>query len=179
MPADRVDVHRNREALLRSAAELFAAEGSGVPLAVVARHAGLGVGTLYRHFPGRAELVAATYEREIERLAVTDDLLDEHTGAEALALWLDRFVDFAEAKGAISDVLHSPALTPHPTARGRIVAAMTAILAQGAEDGTLRDDVDADDLIRATGGLWLDQDAPDWRPRAERLVRLIADGLRR
>lgn len=179
MPADRADVHRNRETLLRSAAELFAARGSGIPLAEIAKHAGLGVGTLYRHFPSRSELVAATYQREIERLAVTDDLLGDHSGADALAIWLGRFVDFAEAKGAIADVLHAPSPTAQPSARADVIAAITAILGHGAQDGTLRDDVDADDVLFSTSGLWLGQDAPDWRPRAERLVRLIGDGLRR
>jgi AcrR family transcriptional regulator len=175
----RADALRNRESLLRSAAELFTEEGSGVPLETVARHAGVGIGTLYRHFPTREDLVAETYRNEIAQLGEVEQLLDGHTAAEALSAWVGRFVDYARTKRALADLLHTLPAGKAPLARDTIVDALTAMLAAGARDGTLRDDMDAEDVLAALAGLWSTPAGPDWARRAERLGRFVVDGLRR
>jgi AcrR family transcriptional regulator len=174
----RADARRNRAELLRIAAELLATEGPDVPLAKIAGRASVGVGTLYRHFPRREALVAATYAHEIDQLGQVDALLEHGTAADALTAWMDRFMEFARTKRALSEVLHAPSSAPVPTARTTIVEALSRILRVGAQDGSLRNDVDAEDVLRATTGLWAGTDQPDWETRADRLTRLVIDGLR-
>jgi AcrR family transcriptional regulator len=149
-----------------------------VPLAAVARHAGVGIGTLYRHFPTREALVAETYRNEISQLGEVDALLAGRTAAEALTDWVARFVEYARTKRALADLLH--ALPPHsaPAARETIVGALEAILAAGARDGSLRRDMDAEDVINALAGVWSSPAGPDWERRATRLGRFVVDGLR-
>jgi AcrR family transcriptional regulator len=178
LPDMRADARRNRAELLSSAAELFAAEGPDVPLATIAERASVGVGTLYRHFPTREALIAATYANEITQLGQVDAVLEHQTGADALVAWMGRFIGFARTKRALSEILHAPSSAPVPTARATIVEALSKILTAGAEDQSLRDDVDAEDVLRATAGLWTGSDQPDWDTRADRLSRLIIDGLR-
>lgn len=175
----RADARRNRESLLRSAAELFAAEGAGVPLESVARHAGVGIGTLYRHFATREVLVGEVYGNEITQLGAVAELLDGHTAAEALDAWVTRFVDYARTKRALADLLHAMPPGSAPAARETIVGALDTILTAGARDGTLRDDMDAEDVLSALSGVWSSPAGPDWAPRAARLGRFVVEGLRR
>jgi AcrR family transcriptional regulator len=177
-PAPRSDARRSRDALLRSGAKLLAARGAAVPMTEIAAHAGVGVGTLYRHFPDRAALVSAVYAREIERLGEIEPLLADATGAAALEAWLARFVAFGASKRALGDVLVASGAGPKPSARGVVLEALDALLAAGARDGTLREDVDGEDVLLALAGLWSAVEAPDWRTRAERLARLVLDGVR-
>ena len=173
----RADARRNRESLLRSAAELFAEQGPEVPLESVARHAGVGIGTLYRHFPTREALVAETYRNEIAQLAAVEELLDGHPAADALAAWVARYVEYTRTKRALAELLH--AMPAAPTARETIVAALGTMLAAGDHDGSLRQELDAEDVLHALAGIWTSYDGPDWNARAARLGRFVVDGLRR
>ena len=177
----RADGNRNRQALLDSARELFEQRRGEVPMRAIADRAGVGVGTLYRHFPTREALVAAVYVRDIAQLGEIDVLLAEGDAATALDRWLARFIAFSRTKRAIYDLLHEQdgaGSTPVPTSRGTIVSALEGILAAGRADGSLRADADAEDVLRAMSGIWFDREQPDWEPRVRRLGRLIVDGLR-
>jgi AcrR family transcriptional regulator len=174
----RADARRNRESLLRSAAELFAEEGPAVPLETVARRAGVGIGTLYRHFPTREALVSETYSNEITQLGEVDELLDGRPAADALAAWVARFVEYARTKRALADLLHAMPAQSTPAARDTVVGALEAMLAAGWRDGSLRQDMDAEDVINALAGLWSSPDGPDWAERAGKLGRFVVDGLR-
>ena len=174
----RADAIRNREKLLSAATELFAARGTDVSLDAVARHAGVGIGTLYRHFPTRDALVEAAYRAEVEDLCRTAAvLLESRPADEALAEWMERFVAYTAAKkgmkGALQAVVASGSDVFGET-RGQIIAAIDDLLAAGVEDGTLRSDVDAMDVWRAMGAVW----GVETAEQARTLLRLLMDGLR-
>lgn len=172
----RADARANRAALLAGAARLFAEQGPDVPLEAVAREAGVSIATLYRHFPSREDLVAATYSAELAALGEID--LDDGTAADALGRWLARFVEYARTKRALGDLLHALPEGSHPPARDAIIDALTRILAAGADDGTLHTDRDADDVLALLAGLWTLPAGPRWGERADRLARFVLDGLR-
>jgi AcrR family transcriptional regulator len=174
----RADARRNREKLLSAATELFAEAGTDASLEAVAKRAGVGIGTLYRHFPTREVLVEAAYRNEVRRLCdAAGELLDAGRADVALAQWMDRFVSYSTAKrgmrGALQSVVASGS-NLYAETRGQIVAAVATLLAAGAADGTLRADVDAEDVLRAMGAVWLVDD----EEQARRLLRLLMDGLR-
>ena len=176
--SQRADARRNREKLLAAATELFAARGTDVSLDAVAKHAGVGIGTLYRHFPTRDALVEAAYRAEVAHLHESAaELLAAHPPDVALAEWMDRFVAYATAKkgmrGALNSIVASGSGVYVET-RGQIVAGLAVLLAAGVEAGTLRADVDAEDVMRAMGAVWL----VDEEDQARRLLRLLMDGLR-
>jgi AcrR family transcriptional regulator len=171
----RADARANRAALLASAARLFADRGSDVALDVVARDAGVSIATLYRNFPNREELVAETYRREIDQLGEVDA---HGTGIDALRAWLARFVEFTRTKKALGDLVHAVPAGAGPPAREVILDALARILMAGADDGTLRDDRDADDVLALLAGFWVLPDGPEWSARAERLAAFVVDGLR-
>ena len=174
----RADGNRNRQALLDSARELFEQQRGEVPMRLIADRAGVGVGTLYRHFPTREALVAAVYVREIAQLGEIDELLADGDAAAALDAWLARFIVFSLTKHAIYDLLHAAGSALVPSSRDTLVRTLERILAAGRADGSLRADADAEDVLRAMAGIWFDREQPDWEPRARRLGRLIVDGLR-
>jgi AcrR family transcriptional regulator len=176
----RADAARNRQALIRSGRELFSRHAADPSMRAVAEHAGVGVGTLYRHFATREALVAAVYSDEIAQLGETDSLLTGRTAEEALSGWLERFISFTRTKHATYEILHASGSGPVPSARAEAINALTSILAAGTHDGSLRDDVDAEDLLRAATGIWRtdDTDDPNWERGARRLARLIIDGLK-
>jgi AcrR family transcriptional regulator len=176
----RADARRNRARLLAAALELFAAEGPDVPLKAVASAAGVGVGTLYRHFPSRDALVEAAYRSEVERLCDVEELLRDRPET-ALAEWMDRFVDYAVTKRGLSTALRSAVSSDsewYDDARRRIIETLTTLLDAGKEAGTIRADVDAESLIHATGAIWLIPDEPGWDEHARKVLALLMDGLR-
>ena len=175
----RADARANRAALLASAARLFSEVGGDVPLDAVARDAGVSIATLYRHFPHREALVAEVYRQEIEQLGDVGDLLASGDAAAALTAWLADLVDHAETKQTLSEVLHALPAGERPSARAPIVTALDALLAAGAADGSLRGDLDAEDLLSTLTGLWAIPPGPEWRTRAERLAAFVADGMRK
>jgi AcrR family transcriptional regulator len=177
----RADAVRNRDLLLAAASDAFAARGADVPLEDIARGAGVGIGTLYRHFPTREALVEAVYRREVDVLCEqADELLESLPPDQALAEWMQLFVRHVATKKGMLSVLKqlmSTNATFSEQTRGRAAAAATKLLAAGAAAGTVRADVNGDDLLRAVGGICMstDQERTD---ASVRLVGLLFDGLR-
>jgi AcrR family transcriptional regulator len=183
-PADRrprADAVRNRDLLLTAAAAAFAARGAEVSLEDIARSAGVGIGTLYRHFPTRESLVEAVYRHEIDVLcARADELLEILPPDRALAEWMQLFVQHVATKRGMLSLL-KPLLSTNPNfsdqTRGRATAAATKLLEAGVAAGTVRADVDGGDLLRAVGGICMSTDQ-ERSEASERLVGLLFDGLR-
>jgi AcrR family transcriptional regulator len=177
----RADARRNRDRLLGAALELFAAEGPDVSLKAVAARAGVGIGTIYRHFPTREALLEAAYRSEVEQLCDVEKLLRDQPPEVALAEWLNRFVDYAVTKRGLSGALKSIAASGSDIfddTRRRILAALTTLLEAGVAAGTVRADVDAGSIFQATGGIWLIPDEPGWADDARKVLALVMDGLR-
>lgn len=178
----RADARRNRDLLLAAAAEVYDERGIDASLEEIARRAGVGIGTLYRHFPTRDAVTEAVYRREVGLLCDgVDELLADNATDVALALWMRHFAGYvARKKGmamALKSVLGADSeLFKH--SHQRIRTAMGTLIAAGTEAGTIRDDVEADDLLRAMGGICMATDSPDWADRTARLVDLLVDGLR-
>jgi len=180
MPPLRADAVRNRELLIEAAAGLFEREGVDVAMPRIAAEAGVGVGTLYRHFADRQALLAAVYASEVERLSAAGELLAGRTGAEALAEWMSRLITYSRTKDGMPAAMKA-VVAPESTTgttRARIVAALERILQSGAGDGTLRADVDAEDVLRAVSGIFTGTSEPDWADRARSVTRIVLDGLR-
>jgi AcrR family transcriptional regulator len=178
----RADAVRNRQLVLSAAADAFAARGADVPLEDIARSAGVGIGTLYRHFPTRDALVEAVYRNEIDVLCErADELLETMPPDLALAEWMRLFVRHVATKKGMLSVL-KPLLGSNPSffdqTRGRATAAATKLLEAGVAAGTVRGDIDGGDLIRAVGGICMSTDQ-ERSEASERLVGLLFDGLRR
>jgi AcrR family transcriptional regulator len=178
----RADAQRNRDKLLAAAAEAFAAEGENVALEAIAARAGLGIGTLYRHFPSREALVAAAYRNEVDALcAAAAVLLESLPADQALRAWAERFADYIATKRSMGDALRSAACSDSPLfadTRERIVSALRLLLEAGAAAGTLRADVDPKDVIRVINGIWYLPEGPEWRADVGRMLDLVIDGLR-
>lgn len=179
----RADARRNREALIAVAGQRFAQEGATASLDQIARDAGVGIGTLYRHFPTREHLVEAVYRREVDQLcASAPALLAQHAPAEALALWMQNFVSYAATKRGLKESLRDMMSTREglfTDAGARMRAAAGSLLQAGTAAGTVRDDISVEDLLLALSGIFGAPDTPDWQDRSRRLARLIFDGLRR
>jgi AcrR family transcriptional regulator len=178
----RVDAQRNRDKLLSAATEAFAAEGEDVALESVAARAGVGIGTLYRHFPSREALICAAYRNEVDALcAAAADLLAEMPADRALRAWAERFADYIATKRAMGEALRSAAGSDSPLyaeTRTRILRALALLLEAGAASGTLRADVDPKDVSRVINGIWYLPDGPEWRADVGRMLDLVIDGLR-
>jgi AcrR family transcriptional regulator len=177
----RADAQRNRDRLLEVAAHAFAA-GEDPTLEAIAREAGVGIGTLYRHFPTREALVEAAYRNELARLCdAAGDLLRTHPPEAALRLWMDRFVDYMTTKRGMKEALRAvmaSGANPFAHSRDRLVEALDVLLRAGVEAGTLRPDADATDLLAGLSGVSLAAGEPAQRPQAGRLLDLLVDGLR-
>jgi AcrR family transcriptional regulator len=178
----RADARRNRDKLLTAATEAFAEEGESVALETVAARAGVGIGTLYRHFPSRDALVVAAYQHEVDALcAAAAELLRAQTADAALRAWTERFADYIAAKRAMGDALRSAVASDAPLfadTRERILGALRLLLDAGAEAGSLRADVAPDDVMRVINGIWYLPSGPQWRDTVGRMLDLVIDGLR-
>ncbi len=177
----RADAQRNRELLIAAASAAFATRGAEVALEDVARGAGVGIGTLYRHFPTRDALVEAVYRHEVDVLCDrADQLLEDFSPEQALAEWLRLFVRHVATKRGMLSVL-KPMLSSNTSfseqTRGRATAAATKLLNAGVAAGTVRPDIDGGDLLRAVGGICMSTDQ-ERSEASERLVDLLFDGLR-
>jgi AcrR family transcriptional regulator len=175
--AVRADARRNRDRLLEVAAAAFAADGP-VSLEGIAREAGVGIGTLYRHFPNREALIEAVYRSELgEVSASAGALLQRHSPVEALRRWMDRYAEFVAAKRGMAESLRamfdSGAVAP-ATTRESIVGAVAELLEAGAGDGSLRADVQPDDVVTSLLGIFL---ASGSREQSDRMLDLLVDGL--
>lgn len=178
----RADAQRNRAALLAAASELFASSGTAVPLEDVAARAGVGIATLYRNFPTRDALVEAAYRSEVAQItAAAAELLAAHQPDVALEQWMDRYVDYVAAKRGMADALRAIIESGndiYADTRQQLQGAIALLLRAGVEAGKLRADVNAEDVFRATGSVFLLPQDDGWREQAARLLRLILDGLR-
>ena len=165
--------------MLAAAQELFSEAGRDVSREAVARRAGVGIGTVYRHFPTHDALVEAAYRNEVAQLCgAADDLLRDHPPDVALAKWMDRFVGYYATTRGMSNALQSAVGSGSDVfadARAPIVGALATILDAGVAAGTVRADVGAEDVLGAMGALWLIRDDA---AQARRVLMLVMDGLR-
>ena len=178
----RADARRNRDRLLAVAAEALLADVE-VPLETVAERAGVGIGTLYRHFPNRDALVEAVYRHEVEALcdAAPDLLRGDGPAVEALREWMGRFVRYAATKRGLGAALRAAVGSESPLfaeTRLRILGALATLLDACRAEGSVRADADADDVMRAMWGVWLVPDGPEWDAQVRRLLDLVVNGLR-
>jgi AcrR family transcriptional regulator len=178
----RADAQRNRTRLLEAAVRAFSQDGPDVTLDAIAKDAGVGIGTLYRHFPTRESLVEAAYRNELDRLCdAAADLSQELTPEAAMRAWMDRFVDYMTTKRGMSDALRCVIASggnPFSHSRDRMTAAVTTLLDAGAAAGTIRPDVEPVDVLASLSGVTLAAGDPDQRDQARRLLDLLMDGLR-
>ncbi|WIB76302.1 TetR family transcriptional regulator [Curtobacterium sp. MCPF17_002] len=180
----RADAARNRQRLVDAARTAFTAGSEDTSLEGIARAAGVGIGTLYRNFPTREDLVAAVYRAELDAaLDTVDDLLGvEPSAAQALRAFTGRYAAFVATKRGLAETVRTGALRGAAEAAGtreRVNAAVQRFLDAGSLDGSLRDDVRADDVTAALVGILLStQDTPD-TAQTERLLDLLLDGLTR
>lgn len=177
----RADAQRNLDALLKAALAVFATSGVDAPVREIAEKAGVGVGTVYRHFPERSDLIAAVLRREIDACADAAPILSaQREPFEALANWMQRYAAFIAAKRGLAKALHSgdPAFDNLPGYFDqRLRPALLTLLKAAIAAGEVRADVDADDLLGAVASLCMS--AHNAGPgRAERMVALLVDGLR-
>jgi AcrR family transcriptional regulator len=178
----RADAQRNRDRLLDVAAGAFSHDGPDVTLDAIARETGVGIGTLYRHFPTREVLVEAVYRNELARLCdAVADLLRDMPPDEALRTWMDRFVDYMTTKRGMAEALRAVIASggnPFAQTRDRMSAAITTLLQAGVAAGTVRPDVEPGDVLVSLSGVSLAADEPAQRDQARRLLDLLMDGLR-
>ena len=186
MPTDhprplRADAQLNHDRLLEAAARAFARDGADASLKAIAQDAGVGIGTLYRRFPTREQLVEATYRSETARLAAAaPELLETAAPTEALRIWMHRFVDYLATKHGMADAL--PAVLAadgdlRMQTRDLLTQAVASLMDAGASAGTLRADVDPFDVLLALGGVALISGDADQRDQAARLLDLLLAGL--
>jgi AcrR family transcriptional regulator len=178
----RADARRNRDALLAAAVQAFSAEGPDVTLESVAAAAGVGIGTLYRHFPNRDALVEAAYRTELERLCDSaEDLLATLPPEQAVRAWMERFVDYAVTKRGMSDALRALIAAggnPFAHSRDRMLGALGALLDSAIASGKVRADVAPADLLATLGGVSMAAGDAAGREQARRVLDLVMDGLR-
>ncbi|MFJ6695304.1 TetR/AcrR family transcriptional regulator [Streptomyces sp. NPDC091272] len=178
----RADARRNRERLLEVARDAFTATEGKAPLDAIAREAGVGIGTLYRHFPTREALVEAIYAAELDAVVTSAPaLLSELAPAAALRAWMDRYAVFFAAKRGISDTLRAgwaSGTIATPATRERLSTAIAEILDAGAQAGSLRADVEADEVTMMLLGVFLSTTAGNSPELTGRLLDLVVDALR-
>ncbi|MGW4562377.1 TetR/AcrR family transcriptional regulator [Streptomyces sp. NPDC004561] len=181
-PSRRKDARRNKETLLDAAAEVFVASGVEAPVRDIAARAGVGLGTIYRHFPTRADLIIAVYRHQVDACAEAGPaLLAAGAGPyAALGQWINLFVDFLVTKHGLAAVLQSDNAgfdTLHVYFLDRLLPVCTELLEAAAAAGEIRSDVTAYQLMRGVGNLCIGADS-DNRYDARRLVELLVAGLR-
>lgn len=178
----RADARRNRERLLDAAVRAFSRPGAEVTLDAVAKDAGVGIGTLYRHFPTREALVEAAYRNELAKLCDSaEDLLGQLPPDAATRAWMDRFVDYLATKRGMADALRmviAAGSNPYAQSRDRLIATLTRLLDAAAAAGAVRSDVRPADVLAGLSGVSLAAGEPAQREQASRLLDLLMDGLR-
>lgn len=177
----RADALRNRQSLLAAAAEVFVASGVDAPIRDIAARAGVGTGTVYRHFPTRADLVVAVYRHQVEACAEAGPSLLASTGSPFAALrrWIDLFVDFLVTKHGLAGALQSDSggfAALHEYFLDRLLPVCTQLLDAAVAAGEIRPGTEAYELMRGVGNLCIGHDGdPRYDPR--RLVDLLLRGL--
>jgi AcrR family transcriptional regulator len=180
-PRKRADARRNEQALLAAAAAVFVVSGVEAPVRDIAAEAGVGLGTIYRHFPTRADLVIAVYRHQVDACAEAGPALlaSSSTPHAALTQWIGLFVDFLITKHGLAAALQSDNAryeTLHACLLDRLVPVCAQLLAAAAAAGEIRPDMDAYGLLRGIGNLCAGADG-DSRYDARRMVALLIAGL--
>jgi AcrR family transcriptional regulator len=178
----RSDARRNRDAIVAAALQALT-ESPDASLNAIARRAGVGNATLYRHFQTREDLVLAVYQHEVHRLVESaEPLLEEHAPLDALRRWVERLARYAVTKHGLADALRK-ATTPGSDLSTEtytaIVAALDRLLQANIAARTLRPDLNAEDVILALAGLWQLDPAGDWSAQAGRIYGIVLGGLQR
>ncbi|MGH8184223.1 MAG: TetR/AcrR family transcriptional regulator [Rhodanobacteraceae bacterium] len=177
----RADAQRNVDALLEAALKVFETSGVDAPVREIAKQAGVGIGTVYRHFPKRSDLIAAVFRHEIDACAdAAPGLAAKHGSVEALTRWMQRYAAFIATKRRLAPALHSgdPAFESlREYFLQRLKPALQTLLESAAAAGEIRTDVDSKDLLSAIASLCMsaDNDRPD---HTRRMLALLVDGLR-
>jgi AcrR family transcriptional regulator len=178
----RMDAQRNRERILEVAKDAFARSGAGTSLDDIAKQAGVGAGTLYRHFPTRDALLEAVYRTEVEKLAAAErKLAQDLSPIEALRAWMLLFVDYIATKQIIAPALNTLVGGPskvYEASGAQITGAIRALVERAIESGDIRRDLDPLDLLRALIGVSNVACGPDWQQSARRLVDILITGSR-
>lgn len=178
----RTDALRNRERILEVAKGAFTRNGVATSLDEIAKQAGVGAGTLYRHFPTRDALIESVYRSEVEKLAAAArGFAAAMSPVEALRAWLLLFVDYIAAKHIIAPALNSVAGGPsrlYEDSRSLVQGAIEELVKRAKKSGDVRRDIDASDLLRAVIGVSYVASAGDWQQSARRLVDILIAGSR-
>ena len=174
----RADALRNRQKLVAAAHETFATNGTSAPLEDVAERAGVGIGTLYRHFPTRQALLEAVYVGEIEAMAHAAEELVDAAGGEALASWFRQYLSFAATKRALTEALLEEDADENVLAACRTLLsdAGTGLIERAQAEGAVRPDVTFMDVARIVSGIAVSPSADD--DQKERMLQIVLDGLR-
>ena len=177
-----MDALRNRERILEVAKEAFTRFGADASLDDIAKQAGVGAGTLYRHFPTRDALIEAVYRSEVEKLAAAErKFAEKMPPVEALRAWMLLFVDHIAAKQIIASALNSVVGGPsklYEGSQGLIRGAIDALVNRAIRSGDIRSDLDPFDLLRALIGVSHIASGPGWQQSARRLVEILITGSR-
>jgi AcrR family transcriptional regulator len=178
----RADAERNRDRVLEVAKEAFSRFGADASLDDIAKQAGVGPGTLYRHFPSRGALIEAVYRSEVEKLAAAErNFAVTMPPIEALRAWMLLFVDYIATKKIIAAALNTLVGDPKKVFEGsynQVWEAIRALVKRAVKSGDIRKDVDPIDLLRALIGVSNLNTSPDWQQSARRLVDILITGSR-
>ena len=178
----RTDAQRNRERILEVAKQAFTRSGANTSLDDIATQAGVGAGTLYRHFPTRDALLEAVYRTEVEKLAAAErELSEKLPPVEALRAWMLLFVDYIAAKQIIAPALNTLIGGPskvYEASRAQVQGAIHSLVQRAIKSGDIRGDLDPFDLLRALIGVSNVASSPDWQQSARRLVDILITGSR-
>lgn len=177
----RADAERNRQRLVETAREAFAADGVSVSLEEIARRAGVGIGTLYRHFPNREDLILEVYRSEMTRLCqAAETLAASKPPLEALRRWLLMFVDHLDEKIALGEAVKASAGEAKADVTDQLMEALDILVTRPAQRGTIADPgMEPLDLLRALYGVAAVNPGPNWVAAARRMVDVLVAGLER
>ena len=176
----RADARRNRELLIEAARTVFSTQGAGAPMEAIAKQAGVGVGTLYRHFPNRLDLVEAVYESDVQELAATARrVVAELEPGAAVDAFFDAFVRYAQTKQALLGELQQ-SFEKHPDLRSRcreqIESSFDMVIERAKQAGAIRNDISGADVMQLTAPVCTNSSIS--AEQSKRLIGMILDGLR-
>jgi AcrR family transcriptional regulator len=178
----RADAQRNHDRLVEVAAAAFARDGIDTSLEEIARTAGVGIGTLYRHFPNRDALLEAVFRHNVDDIAgQADELLETLPGDQALAEWMNRFVRYVSTKKGLATHLKSVVSADTDIfeySHSKMDSVMKRLVEAAVAEGSIRSDVDYHDVLKGLSGVCMMSDVPGWQDQACRISGLLMDGLR-
>jgi AcrR family transcriptional regulator len=175
----RADAAKNREHILTVAQDAFAESGE-TSLNVIAKRAGVGAGTLYRHFPTREALILAVYQHDVQRLVDSvPHLLRKQQPLNAFRAWFETLADYIRVKHGLGEALHTAAVQDAINATyAPVIGAIGALLTACAADGSIRPDLDPDDVLILMSFMWRTEHSPAGKRQARRVMDLAIDGMR-